>query len=68
MERAPSYDLVCIVADLLDMFNVESTKGQAREVSIPIRELADIVPVGLGRATVPRSFVTGGSRSSHSVS
>jgi predicted MPP superfamily phosphohydrolase len=47
MERAPSYDLVCIVADLLDMFNVESTKGQAREVSIPIRELADIVPVAI---------------------
>ena len=33
--------LVCIVADLLDMFNVESTKGQAREVSILIRELGN---------------------------
>jgi predicted MPP superfamily phosphohydrolase len=47
MERAPSYDLVCIVADLLDMFNVESTKGQARQFSILIRELADIVPVAI---------------------
>jgi Icc-related predicted phosphoesterase len=33
MEQPPSYDLVCIAGDLLDMFNVESTKGQPREVS-----------------------------------
>jgi hypothetical protein len=44
MEQAPSYDLICIAGDLLDMFNVESPKGQAREVSILIRRLADIVP------------------------
>jgi Icc-related predicted phosphoesterase len=30
MEQAPSYDLVCVAGDLLDMFSVESTKGQAR--------------------------------------
>lgn len=29
------------------MFNVESPKGQAREVSMLIRELADIVPVAV---------------------
>jgi Icc-related predicted phosphoesterase len=45
IEQAPSYDLVCIAGDLLDMFNVESTMGQAREVSRLIRELANIVPV-----------------------
>jgi hypothetical protein len=47
MEQASSYDLVCIAGDLLDMFNVESPKGQAREVSVLIRELADIVPVAI---------------------
>ena len=47
MEQALSYDLVCIAGDLLDMFNVESPKGQAREVSMLIRELADIVPVAI---------------------
>ena len=47
MDQAPSYDLVCIAGDLLDMFNVEPTKGQAREVSMLIRELADIVPVAI---------------------
>jgi Icc-related predicted phosphoesterase len=47
LEQAPSYDLVCIAGDLLDIFNVESTIGQAREVSRLIRELADIVPVAV---------------------
>jgi Icc-related predicted phosphoesterase len=47
MEQAPSYDLICIAGDLLDMFSVESTKGQAREVGTLIRELADIVPVAI---------------------
>src|SRR6202035_5781249 len=47
IEQAPSYDLVCIAGDLLDMFNVEPTKEQARQVSKLIRELADIVPVAI---------------------
>jgi Icc-related predicted phosphoesterase len=47
VEQAPGYDLVCIAGDLLDMFNVEPTKMQAREVSTLIRELADIVPVAI---------------------
>jgi DNA repair exonuclease SbcCD nuclease subunit len=47
MEQAPSYDLVCIAGDLLDMFNVELPKRQAREVSMLIRQLADIVPVAI---------------------
>src|ERR1700724_2385068 len=47
IEQAPSYDLVCIAGDLLDMFNVEPTKEQARQVSMLIRELADIVPVAV---------------------
>jgi uncharacterized protein len=47
IEQAPRYDLVCIAGDLLDMFEVESTKEQAREVGRLIRELADIVPVAV---------------------
>ena len=47
IEQAPSYDLVCIAGDLLDMFEVESTKEQAREVRRLIRKLADIVPVAV---------------------
>jgi predicted MPP superfamily phosphohydrolase len=46
IEQAPGYDLVCIAGDLLDMFG-ESTKEQARQVSMLIRELADIVPVAV---------------------
>jgi Icc-related predicted phosphoesterase len=38
IEQAPRYDLVCIAGDLLDMFGVESTKEQAREVGRLIRE------------------------------
>jgi predicted MPP superfamily phosphohydrolase len=45
--QAPSYDLVCLAGDVLDMFDVKLTKEQAREVSILIRELADIVPVAI---------------------
>jgi Icc-related predicted phosphoesterase len=47
IEQGPRYDLVCIAGDLLDMFEVESTKEQAREVGRLIRELADIVPVAV---------------------
>ena len=47
IEQAPGYDLVCIAGDLLDMFNVEPTQEQARQVSMLIRELADIVPVAV---------------------
>jgi Icc-related predicted phosphoesterase len=47
IEQAPNYDLVCIVGDLLDMFEVKSTREQAREVTGLIRELADIVRVAV---------------------
>jgi Icc-related predicted phosphoesterase len=47
IEQAPRYDLVCIAGDLLNMFAIESTKEQAREVGRLIRELADIVPVAV---------------------
>ena len=47
IEQVPSYDLVCIAGDLLDMFKFESRMEQAREVSRLIRELADIVPVAV---------------------
>ena len=33
IEQAPSYDLVCIAGDLLDMFKSETRMEQAREVS-----------------------------------
>jgi predicted MPP superfamily phosphohydrolase len=45
--QAPNYDLVCISGDLLDMFEVKSTREQAREVTTLIKELADIVPVAV---------------------
>jgi Icc-related predicted phosphoesterase len=45
--QAPRYDLVCLAGDVLDMFNVKLTKEQAREVSMLIRELADIVHVAI---------------------
>ena len=45
--QAPNYDLVCIVGDLLDMFEIKSTREQAREVSRLIKELADIVAVAV---------------------
>src|ERR1700756_120078 len=45
--QAPNYDLVCIVGDLLDIFEVKSTREQAREVTSLLRELADIVPVAV---------------------
>jgi Icc-related predicted phosphoesterase len=47
IEQAPSYDLVCIAGDLLDMFNPETRLEQAREITRFVRELADIVPVAL---------------------
>src|SRR3984893_16750248 len=47
LEQAPNYDLVCIVGDLLDMFEVKSTREQAREVTSLIKELADVVPVAV---------------------
>lgn len=47
IEQAPSYDLVCIAGDLLEMFKSETRTEQAREVSRLIRELADIVPVAV---------------------
>jgi Icc-related predicted phosphoesterase len=36
--QAPNYDLVCIAGDLLDMFEVKSTREQAREVTRLIKE------------------------------
>jgi len=47
LEQAPNCDLICIAGDLLDMFEVKSTREQAREVTRLIRELADIVPVAV---------------------
>ena len=47
IEQAPSYDLVCIAGDLLDMFKSETRMEQAREIGRLIRELADIVPVAV---------------------
>ena len=47
IEQGPNYDLVCIVGDLLDMFEVKSTREQAGEVTRLIKELADIVPVAV---------------------
>ena len=47
IEQAPNYDLVCIVGDLLDMFEVKSTREEAGEVTRLIKELADIVPVAV---------------------
>ena len=47
IEQAPSYDLVCIAGDLLDMFKSETRSEQAREITRLIRKLADLVPVTL---------------------
>jgi predicted MPP superfamily phosphohydrolase len=47
IEQAPNYGLVCIAGDLLDMFDVKSTREQAREVTGLIKELANIVPVAV---------------------
>jgi Icc-related predicted phosphoesterase len=47
IEQAPNCDLACIVGDLLDMFEVKSTREQAGEVTRLIKELADIVPVAV---------------------
>ena len=47
IEQVPNYDLVCIVGDLLDMFEVKSAREQAREVTGLIKRLADIVPVAV---------------------
>jgi predicted MPP superfamily phosphohydrolase len=47
IEQAPSYDLVCVAGDLLDMFKSETRLEQARQVSSLIRLLADVVPVAL---------------------
>ena len=44
IEQAPSYDLVCVAGDLLDMFKSETRLEQARQVSSLIRLLADVVP------------------------
>jgi uncharacterized protein len=47
IEQVPNYDLVCIVGDLLDMFEVKSAREQACEVTGLIKRLADIVPVAV---------------------
>jgi Icc-related predicted phosphoesterase len=47
IEQAQTYDLVRITGELLDMFEVKSTREQALEVTGLIRELADIVPVAV---------------------
>ena len=47
IQQAPSFGLVCIAGDLLDMFRTETRVEQAREVRTLIRELADIVPVAI---------------------
>ena len=47
IEQAPSYDLVCIAGDLLDMFKSQTRLEQAREITRLIREQADLVPVAL---------------------
>jgi predicted MPP superfamily phosphohydrolase len=47
IEQAPDFDLVCIVGDLLDMFNPETRLEQAREIRTLVKELADIVPVAV---------------------
>jgi predicted MPP superfamily phosphohydrolase len=47
IEQAPSYDLVCIAGDLLDMFRSETRTEQAREIRTLVKELADIVPVAV---------------------
>jgi uncharacterized protein len=47
IEQAPSYDLVCIAGDLLDMFRSETPLEQAREVRTLIQELADLAPVAV---------------------
>ena len=43
----PSYDLVCIAGDLLDMFRSETRIEQACEIRTLIRALAGIVPVAV---------------------
>jgi Icc-related predicted phosphoesterase len=55
LEQAPNYDLICIAGDLLDMFDKKPTREQAREVTVLIKELADIVPVAVcsGTTTMP---------------
>jgi len=47
IEQAPSYDLVCIAGDLLDLFNSETRMEQARDIGRLTRELADLVPVAV---------------------
>ena len=47
IEQAPTYDLVCISGDLLDMFKSETRTEQARQVRTLIRELADVVPAAI---------------------
>src|SRR5580704_821284 len=47
IEQAPSFDLICIAGDLLDMFASETRMEQARETTRLVRELADLVPVAL---------------------
>jgi predicted MPP superfamily phosphohydrolase len=47
IEQAPSYDLVCIAGDLLDMFNAETRLEQSAEIARLIRKLADLVPVAV---------------------
>jgi Icc-related predicted phosphoesterase len=47
IEQAPSYDLVYIAGDLLDIFKSQTRLEQAREITRLIREQADLVPVAL---------------------
>jgi predicted MPP superfamily phosphohydrolase len=47
IEQAPSYDLVCIAGDLLDMFKFGTRLEQAREIRALVRELADLAPVAI---------------------
>jgi predicted MPP superfamily phosphohydrolase len=47
IEQAPSFELVCIAGDLLDMFKSETRMEQAREVTRLTSELAKIVPVAV---------------------
>jgi hypothetical protein len=47
IEEAPTFDLVCIARDLLDMFKFETRIEQSREIAKLIRGLADRVPVAV---------------------
>src|ERR1700675_471507 len=55
IDQAPVFDLVCIAGDLLDIFNSETRAEQARGTTRLIRELADIVPVGVSQQILTKS-------------